>query len=295
MRMLAKFSALLLAAVLWSQEARPPWMEPTREEPPGTQYWTFESAAAGGKVSYLIHLPPAYAASGRRRYPVLYWLHGGGGNQKSGAAFIPALAAAQKAGKAPHMIVVLVNGLAGSLYIDSSGGQQPVETMIIQDLIPHIDRTYRTIGKRAGRGIEGFSMGGYGAARLAFKYPEKFALMSSLAGAVLDVERFSKMPNIFNGPFGGRRDYFEEVHPFTWARANAAIRGMAIRIVVGQQDTGRGTFDANQEFHRLLTDLRLPHQYTLVEGVKHSYRRLYEKLGDSGFEFFRKGFAEARQ
>ncbi|MBI3465982.1 MAG: SMP-30/gluconolactonase/LRE family protein [Planctomycetes bacterium] len=140
--------------------AEPIWLEPTRAAPFGTHYKTFASAAVGQEVSYLLYLPPEYEASPERRFPVLYWLHGGGGNQVRSAGFIERLDPAIRAGKAPAMIVVLVNGLPGSLYCDSQDGRRPVETMIVKDLIPHIDQTCRTIARREGRGVEGFSMGG---------------------------------------------------------------------------------------------------------------------------------------
>ena len=46
------------------------------------------------------------------------------------------------------MIAVLVNGVAASFYRDDPSGKVPVETMIIKELIPHVDQTYRTIAKR---------------------------------------------------------------------------------------------------------------------------------------------------
>ena len=48
------------------------------------------------------------------------------------------------------------------------------EDVFVKELIPHIDKIYRTIGKREGRAIEGFSQGGRGTTRIMFKYPELF-------------------------------------------------------------------------------------------------------------------------
>ena len=78
------------------------------------------------------------------------------------------------AGKIPPFIVVLVQGLPSVRYINAKDGKRPVEDVIVKDLIPHIDATYRTVASREGRAIEGMSMGGYGALRLGFKYPELF-------------------------------------------------------------------------------------------------------------------------
>src|SRR5437899_307722 len=95
---------------------RPPirpavWLDPDKTEPAGTHYGTFSSRLAGGEVSYLIYLPPAYQAEPAARYPAVYWLHGLNGNQRSGTKFVEQLNAAIRAGKAPAMIAVLVNGM----------------------------------------------------------------------------------------------------------------------------------------------------------------------------------------
>ncbi len=186
-------TALLLAALasgLAAQPARPPapWLDPDRSEPAGSRYATFPSQLAGGEVSYLIYLPPGYEAAPERRYPVVYWLHGLGGDQRRGAAFVTRLNLAIRNGRAPAMIAVLVNGLRDSFYCDSRDGRWPVESVIVKELIPHIDRAYRTLARREARAIEGYSMGGYGAAHLAFKFPEVFGLAGIMAGAALDFE-----------------------------------------------------------------------------------------------------------
>ena len=88
-------------------------------------------------------------------------------------------------GVLPPVIVVSVNGMVKSFYCDSCDGQCPMESVIIKDLIPHVDATYRTIARREGRVIEGYSMGGYGAGHLGFKYPELFGTVVINAGALI--------------------------------------------------------------------------------------------------------------
>ena len=155
------------------------WADPNKAEPAGTKYQTFHSQTIGGEVSYLVYLPPDYETHKDVRYPVVYWLHGGGGSQRTGDNFIERLDAAIRAGKAPPMIAVLVNGVGGSLFCNSIDGKKPVETVIIRDLIPHVDKTYRTYGTPEKRAIEGFSMGGFGTIHLGFKYPELFGAITA--------------------------------------------------------------------------------------------------------------------
>lgn len=164
-----------------------PWAEP-RAEPDGLKYRTFASKAAGTDVSYAIYLPPGYDTAKDTRYPVVYWLHGRGGSQTGAGQLARRLDAAIRAGKASPMIVVGVNGLKTSSFVDWENGLVPVQTIIVKEVIPHVDATYRTIATREGRAIEGFSMGGAGAPKIGFKHPELFGAVSILAGALHDLE-----------------------------------------------------------------------------------------------------------
>jgi len=101
-------STVVALAQAPAPEAR--WLDPDRTEPAGTTYRTFTSGKAGGAVSYLMYLPPGYDTSGATRYPVVYWLHGVGGSQRSGASFITHLDAAIRS----------VSILAGALLDDES-------------------------------------------------------------------------------------------------------------------------------------------------------------------------------
>ncbi|MCX5684308.1 MAG: alpha/beta hydrolase-fold protein, partial [Planctomycetota bacterium] len=116
------------------------WLDPDHSAPNGTQYKTFSSKVLGRDVSYLLYLPPEYEQQQNKRYPVIYWLHGRGGNQRAGATvYIPHLDAAVKQGSLPPVIVVLVNGMGRGHYLDSQNGQLPIESVIVKDLVPHID------------------------------------------------------------------------------------------------------------------------------------------------------------
>jgi endo-1,4-beta-xylanase len=152
-------------------------------------YRTFVSDAAGGEYAYLLYLPPSYEKEPARRFPVVYWLHGRGGDITAGLRVVRRLDEALRQGTVPEIAIVCVNGLKCSMYCDSKGGRWPVESAIVNDLIPHIDATLRTIPRREARGVEGYSMGGFGAARLGFKYPELFGSISILSGALHDPEQ----------------------------------------------------------------------------------------------------------
>jgi enterochelin esterase-like enzyme len=291
MKLQSLILGLTTAAAMAQTPAQPlqSWADPNHSEPAGTHYRTFQSQLAASEVSYLIYLPPDYETNPSRRYPVVYWLHGYGGNPRAGAIFVTPLDAAIRAGKSPAMIVVLVNGLAASFYCDSPDGKKPVDSVIAKELIPHVDQTYRTIARRETRAVEGFSMGGYGAAHLGFKHPDLFGMVSVRSGALTDSVEWGEL----KPPQGGRRkmmlsapkDYFDATDLATVIRKNAdAIRGHSkVRIAVGSEDTLRPN---NQGLHEFLTQLNIEHEYEVVPGAAHDSNLIYHKLGDHEFAWY---------
>ena len=263
---------------------------------PRVSFRIFDSAATRTKVSYHLYTPAAHDRDRSRRFPVVYWLHGSGG----GLSGIPVVARyfdeAIEAGKAPPCLVVFVNGLEMGMYVDWSNGAAPVESMIVRDLVPHIDATQRTIAAREGRMLDGFSMGGYGAARLGFRYPETFRAVS-IVGAGPMQEKLDSTPRasrvqaeeLLARVYGGSQARFLEESPRTLARANARriAEGSLVRVVIGARDE---TYANNAAFHAHLAALGIPHQWIVLAGVGHDPQAVVEALGDANWAFHRKAF-----
>jgi S-formylglutathione hydrolase FrmB len=245
----------------------PQWVWTNPQTPAGTQFKTFRSATLQGQeVSYLFWAPPGYDRDQTKRYPVAYFLHGGGGNYSHiPEAFLPQAAAA---------IGIVVNGLPSSFYVDSRDGRTPVESILMNDLLPHVDATYRTNSVRL---VEGFSMGGRGATYLAFKYPDKFRGMADFAGAIHDWSFFSRMQVV--AQLFDDEKAFAESWPFNLVRNNAAAVQTSfpagVLLAVGDQDTGRGnTYEWNVKLHETLDELKIKNELNVVKGVRHSYQLL---------------------
>ena len=151
---------------------------------PGTQHLTFHSDLVNQDIGYCVYLPPSYATSPNQRFPVIYNLHGNGGNEFTGLDSVEVLHRGITNGRWPEMIMVLPNGGKSTFYKDSADGKFPIESIFIKEFIPYINATYRTVADRKGRCIEGFSMGGRGSTRLAMKFPEMFCSLFCQAGNV---------------------------------------------------------------------------------------------------------------
>ena len=129
----------------------------------------------------IVFLPPSYQKESKRRYPVVYALHGFfiGADQWSHEIHVPQTIEGAFAQGAQEMIVVLPDSKTiynGSMY---SGSQTTgdFEKFIYHDVVAYIDAHYRTIPDRRSRGLAGHSMGGYGASRIGMKHPEVFGAL----------------------------------------------------------------------------------------------------------------------
>ncbi len=272
-----------------------PWTTPPVSGP-GVVYKTLESASAGAAVSLHVYLPPHYEAEPARRFPVVVWLHGSGG----GAAGVPVLAAlfdrAIRTHAVPPMIVVFPNGRGVSMWCDARDGSSPVETVALNDVIPFVDRTFRTIAVPQARAVEGFSMGGYGAARWGFAHRNIFSAVSMLGAGPLDPD-FTPVPanaalreRVLETVYGGDVVYFRALSPWSIAEQEAgALSGTPIRIAIGARDR---TALANRAFHRHLTRLNILHDYEELPHIGHDPVALITALGDRMWAFHRRAFGQ---
>jgi diacylglycerol O-acyltransferase/trehalose O-mycolyltransferase len=148
------------------------------------EQWTLRTPALAGATRVRVLLPTGYGADPGRRYPVLYLLHGADGDYRSWTQDGDARAITARA----PLIVVMPDGGAMGWYTDWYAGGRTVrprwETYHVDELVPWIDATYRTIAARRGRAIAGLSMGGYGALSYAARHPGTFAAAASFSGAL---------------------------------------------------------------------------------------------------------------
>ncbi|MCP4321914.1 MAG: esterase family protein, partial [Alteromonadales bacterium] len=142
----------------------------------------------------IVVLPPSYHTEPNKQYPVVYLLHGLGAKAEGWFSTVEgepnievALQRLYNEQQISEMIVVVPNSynefaLGGWYSNSASGGNW--EDYIIKDVIPYIDKNYRTDTEQ--RGLAGGSMGGYGAFRLAMKHPKMFEAIYALSAAFAD-------------------------------------------------------------------------------------------------------------
>jgi endo-1,4-beta-xylanase len=270
------------------------WVDPDHSDLGDLKFKTFHSNTINGDVSYMIYLPPDYEQDKTARYPVLYQLPASGGTpRRDGPQASTRIDKAIRAKRIGPMIVVAVNGLAGNtMYCDTHDGQYPLESVIIKDLIPHIDATYRTIGSREGRGVNGFSMGGFGAAHLGLKFPDVFGVISIMAPPLVQ-PGLKGLPaqawgRLFPSAMDSDMEYWKQNDPFELAVKNAAkLRDRTYIRIVAHDENEHWLAPQCEKLHRIMADNMIQHEYSFLMNVKgHNPVWCMDTLGDAAFSFF---------
>lgn len=230
-------------------------------------------------VHYCVYLPASYndTADKAARYPVLYFLHGLGGNEQTlfnnGSSLLDDL---HRQGKIGDFLIVEPEGRR-SFYINSADGKVRYSDFLIREFIPQIEVKYRIRSGRAGRAISGISMGGYGAIRLAFAHPEMFSAVSAQSAALITeppkeldaaAQSGEEGSEILAAVFGNPVDvaHWNDNSPFVLAKRNIiALRKLAIYFNCGQDDNF-GFEKGAAELHQLLQKEKIPHEYHLYPG-----------------------------
>src|SRR5437764_6507966 len=230
----------------------------------------FQSKLVNAVLPYNVILPPGYRTSTTTRYPVLYLLHGLTGHYSD---WLTRTNVADYAAQY-RMIVVMPEGKDGWYTDSATVPNDKYESYILKELIPDVQKRYRTIETRLGRGVAGLSMGGYGALKFGLKSPGTFAFAASLSGAQAApswTEKDLKDPgaardsvlSVF-GPAGSdtrkANDIFEGVRSMTPNR----VAGLPyLYLDCGTED---GLFSSNQQFAALLREKKIPHEYRELPG-----------------------------
>lgn len=262
---------LLLALAL--QES---WVNPPKEPVPGVEHRTFASAALKKDVGYMIRLPAEYGTSPDKRYPAIYYLHGMTDCESTHPELFGILAEAEEKGAIPPTILVYAMGGRTSWFVD---GEIPAETLIVKELIPHVDATVRTVAAREGRGLIGWSMGGFGALKLATKHPQLFGAVAGLGGAYRTKNEILQRPGPwFITQFGKDPERWHAESPYAWIEANAdALRGRTrIALWVGEKDFLLG---ANRTMKAYLEARTIPFAYAEVPAIGHEPKKLFAAAG----------------
>ena len=237
----------------------------------------FESKLVGKPLPYNVVLPPFYNTPESRavRYPVIYLLHGlggGAGDWVSDRARLAAYAASFR------FIIVTPEGGDGWYTDSATVATDKFETYIIEELIPDVERRYRTLTTRDARAVAGLSMGGYGALKFGVKHPQMFTFAASLSGAFGAASWDANDPGLLafvkpsiartygamNSPTRPANDLFKLFSDLPPERVRALP---FIYFDCGTEDF---LINSNRALSELLLKRKIPHEYRQLPGT-HSW------------------------
>ena len=234
---------------------------------------TFHSAALSRDMRYRVVLPAGLAVGAK--LPVVYLLHGGGGNFRDWSNYSDSARFAERG-----LILVMPEG-DESYYVNSAERRQDrYEDYIVNDLIADVESKFLVAAGRANRAIVGVSMGGFGAIKLAFSHPELFVFAAGISPAVdvpsrpFSIKRISQWQHhrsIF-GPWGSRTR--RQGDPFVLARSVDPAKAPYLFLTCGEQE---GLLPANRSFAALLKNRHFQYEFHIVPGG-HNWNQWDERL-----------------
>ncbi len=223
---------------------------------------TFHSATLGRDMPYRailsVNLPQG------SQLPVVYLLHGGGGNFRDWSNNSDVARFAERG-----LILVMPEGDESYYTNSAEHPQERYEDYIVNDLIADVEKRFPVAANRANRAIVGISMGGFGAVKIALHHPELFAFVGGLSSAIdvpsrpfsfKRIGQWAHQRSIF-GPWGSATR--QENDPFALARKADVDAAPYFYLTCGEQE---GLLPTNHRFANLLEQRHFRHEFHVVSG-----------------------------
>jgi len=201
---------------------------------------------------------PASIQNGKK-LPVLYLLHGGGGNFRDWSNYSDVSRFAERG-----LILVMPEGESSYYTNAADRPQDRYEDYIATDLIADVEKQFPATPGRVNRAIMGISMGGFGAINLALKHPDLFIFAAGISSAldvpsrpfsIKRVPQYRQHAAIF-GPW--KSEHRRDNDPFVLARSADPSKAPYLYLTCGDQE---GLLPANRQFAALLKDRRIPSEF----------------------------------
>lgn len=256
-------------------------------DPPQFQRYTtdltMQSTILKASVKYSVYLPASYTTDKNKRYPVVYLLHGFGDDHTSwNGTYLHVtniINTLENSGSISEMIYVMPQGFK-TYYVNRYNGTYNYMDMFTQELVPYIDKIYRTKADAGHRACVGYSMGGFGAMILPSKHPELFSVsiplsMSFRTDAQYTTESADGWNSQWGSIFGGYglsgdarlTDYYKSNCPFYMFTASTKNLYADVHYFLDCGDDEEQLSVANDKLHRQMRDIDMPHEYRVRDGA----------------------------
>lgn len=236
---------------------------------------TLHSASLNRDIPYRVLLPAGYASDKKHRYPTLYLLHGLTGAYTNWQTNTHLTDYASRY----SLLIVLVEG-GNSWYTNAvSPPEDRYEDYVLKDLIPDIDKNFRTLPDRKHRAIAGLSMGGYGAMKFALRAPQTFIFAGSFSGA-FGTTRDPKSQKVYAkfgldkvfGPLDVSGNSDNDIYVLA-----AKAKGVSLPYLYFDCGTEDAFLEQNRSFDKLLNGRKIAHEFHELPG-SHNWKYWDQQL-----------------
>lgn len=245
---------------------------------------TVMSQAMHKQIENLVITPKTYADP-EKTFPVLYLLHGAGGDYTSWNSSVPELT---EYANQYNIIIVCPDGGKTSWYLDSPIDPKfKYETYMVDELVKAVDSEYRTKKTATYRAISGLSMGGHGALYLAIKHPDIWGAAGSMSGGV-DIRPFPKNWDLPKR-LGTKKDHPENWEEHTVINKVNQLKKTDLKLII---DCGTEDFfiEVNRDLHKKLEEQGISHEYSERPGA-HNWEYWTNSI-ENHMKFFNQFFQE---
>lgn len=275
---------------------------PTPPTPqPVIKTFQLESKLMARPIPYSAILPANYDVDKEARFPVIYMLHGLGGDHK-----ITKLSSAKYTDQ-QRVIMIFVEGGKGFYTDSATKPNDKYESYVVNELIPEVDKNLRTLADRKGRAVAGVSMGGYGALKYGIKYPQLFSLAVSWSGAVNvttvhEAKTFPLIPGLkemLTSVFGDGTDRTvlaaNDIFKLLADYPNEKLKDLPFFYLDCGTEDELGLFKPNRDLSEVMINRKIPHEYREFPGGHGVFRsNTFPNLYELSDKIFAKQKAAAR-
>ncbi len=266
------------------------------------EFMSFDSKSLGMQARYSVFLPPSFSKDTSRTYPVIYFLHGLNNDETSWTVeryggIQNAIEELILSKKVPEFIMIHPRG-DNSFYCNHIDGSRRYEDLVAQELIGYMEAQYRARKGRENRSIAGTSMGGYGALKIAMKYPDRYAAVAGQSPIIfpgagpLELSEeakssrfYSFFVNMLKPIFGDplRQDLWNANNPLVLAKKEE-IKDLKIYFDYGTDDRYIAMThldDGNKALDQALTAADIPHIFKIRQGEPHGWALIAAHLDET--------------
>jgi S-formylglutathione hydrolase FrmB len=274
------------------------------------EFKSFNSQSIGMEERYSIFLPPSFSTKRTRKYPVIYFLHGLNNDETSWTverygSMQNDIEKMMLDGKIPEFIMVHPRG-DSSFYCNYIDGSRRYEDLVTKELIAYMETSYRARKGRENRAIAGTSMGGYGALKIAMKYPDLYAAAAGQSPIVFPGAKSFEMPEtmkssrfykffidmitpIYGNPI--QQELWDANNPLVLAKTRK-LNKLNIYFDYGTDDRYIPMVHLDEgckSLDQILTGAQVPHTFEIRAGESHGWALVAKHL-DTTLPFLSRTF-----